>query len=588
MSYPVRSLGLLLIFLAAPVGAADKPSVKAKDTRKAALLRAGYTPVPITIDPVMMMAYVDGAVGPEKVRFRLYNGSSATMLEMAVAKRLNLELGEKVGGESLSGSHSGRVVELPGLTIGNYDTRKDCDGFRGLACDLSGSSTKPTGMIGSDVLDNWGAVIDYGSRTLYLRSPLVNAWPRLEGAWTVTRWQEDGADRKLDPKAPPIFTFANKRLKLTDRGKTRDYDIQILSAEGLDQVFFFEPKREGKPEAIPLGGSSTPQAGGLLKIEGGRMTACLALDIAKAKQPPMELAAPKGSGLVLLELKRTTPGPKKLADPFRELMVKSGYTAVPMMQKDPDAMRVVEARIGEHTLRLQVDTGSNATAFDSSGLDKWGARRLGRLGSQGLGGGMGMIETVSLRGMKIGGYDTRRAWEVVYGAGVDLTGMNIGLAADKLPAIHGLLGNLELLDSSAVIDFHTNTLYLRPVKETLWPQLEGKWVGTAWESEGQKGAYKPGDAAIEFKDGRLKFATSAGSAEWGFHLEDLGNRYRVGLFATDVDPMADKFTYSSAGLLRVSGDKLTLVMQRNSRNEPKAFASPVGSGTLLVEYQRAR
>ena len=170
-------------------------------------------------------------------------------------------------------------------------------------------------------------------------------------------------------------------------------------------------------------------------------------------------------------------------------------------------------------------------------------------------------EDVSLRGLTLGGYDTRRAWGVVYGLGFDLAGVNKFLVEQKRRPIQGLLGNLDLLNGSAVIDFGTNTLYLRPVRETFGPQLEGKWVGVRFEFDGKKGRYAPGDAAVEFKGGRVRFTTRDGTKEWGFHLRDEADRYRVGLFDPKADELADGFGYSSDGLLKLAGGTLTLVME---------------------------
>ena len=43
------------------------------------------------------------------------------------------------------------------------------------------------------------------------------------------------------------------------------------------------------------------------------------------------------------------------------------------------------ARVGRHDLRLMVDTGATVSAFDTAGLDKWGAKRLGEVEVDGLG-----------------------------------------------------------------------------------------------------------------------------------------------------------------------------------------------------------
>ena len=115
------------------------------------------------------------------------------------------------------------------------------------------------------------------------------------------------------------------------------------------------------------------------------MTACLALDNDKPKEIPTAFAAPKGSGYVLLELKRTAPDAQKPpADPLRDLLLKDGYTAV-RLDREPDGWRMAAARVGRHDLRLVVDTGATVSAFDTAGLDKWGAERLGEVEVDGLG-----------------------------------------------------------------------------------------------------------------------------------------------------------------------------------------------------------
>ena len=63
---------LLSFFLALPVGAEDKPPAQPanpSDARRAALVRAGYTHVPLTPDPRQLSFFVDGAIGPEKMKF---------------------------------------------------------------------------------------------------------------------------------------------------------------------------------------------------------------------------------------------------------------------------------------------------------------------------------------------------------------------------------------------------------------------------------------------------------------------------------------------------------------------------------------
>ena len=114
MASPIRLLVVLLtFFLAPPAGAEDKPSAKPADTRRAALVQAGYTHVPLALDPRCWFLYVDGAVGPEKVKFFLDSGSQVTELDLKLAKRLKLELGEEVASVGLGGGLVSRLTDVP-------------------------------------------------------------------------------------------------------------------------------------------------------------------------------------------------------------------------------------------------------------------------------------------------------------------------------------------------------------------------------------------------------------------------------------------------------------------------------------------
>ena len=258
------------------------------------------------------------------------------------------------------------------------------------------------------------------------------------------------------------------------------------------------------------------------------------------------------------------------------------------LDREPDGNRFVLARIGNDHLRLMLRTGQTASAFDTAGLDKWGAVRLGKMQVDGLGNNA-TAEMLRLPGLRIGEYDTRQTWAVLNGHELNMAGLNVLLARQKRKPIQGVLGNFDLLNGSAVIDYGTNTLYLRPIKKAVEPQLEGKWVGAAWEFDGNKGKYAPGDAAVEFKNGRLRFVTKDGAADSEFHVRDMGDRYMLGLFDPKTDVLADGFMYSSTGAIRLADGKMTLVMEKGQlRMAPIGFAAPKGSGLLLVEYVRAK
>lgn len=586
MTLPLRFLlvALATVALGPPVPAEDKPAAKPDDPRRAALEKAGYTAVPLTYDPKNLGFFVAGTIEGEKVKFQLDSGARTTAIDLKVAKAAKLELGAETNTQGIGGVAAARPTAFLKMTVGPADIGKDWAWLDGEVVDLSHWHGSPQAVLGLEVLGTRGAVIDYPNRTLYLRPPLASAWPRYSGKWEVTSWQEDGAARKLDPKAPPTLTFADRRLKISDGGTTRELDMFLWPNYECDSVLFYRHGRE-KPEP--------PAAGGLISFKDGTMTACMILNPVKREEGfpiPTEFAAPKGSGRVLLELKRTAEGDEKPVDPLRELLTKQGYTAVPM-ESMPGGGRLVSGRTGKHDLRLIVDTGCSFSSFDSAGLKKWGGKVDGRVDVAGFG-GKAKGESALLNSLRVGEYDTLRSWGGVECIAADLSDLNAFFRQHKLKPIDGFLGNLTLHNGSAVIDLHTNTLYLRPLKDTLWPKLEGKWTGVAQEQDGVRGKCPDGvTVTLEFRDGRYIYTALGQSQEWGFHVQEYGPHYRVGLFDPKADGPTAATGYDSGFIFKVADDKLTMVRiidPTKAKEEPTAFAAPKGSGLVLMEFERAK
>ena len=98
---------------------------------------------------------------------------------------------------------------------------------------------------------------------------------------------------------------------------------------------------------------------------------------------------------------------------------------------------------------------ASGSAFDATGLNTWGAVRQGWLDADAMVRKV-KVEEISLRGLTLGGYDTRRAWAVVNGVGFDLAGVNKALVEHKRRPLQGMLGNLDLLNGSVAISALTS------------------------------------------------------------------------------------------------------------------------------------
>lgn len=577
---PVRRRAFAMVVLLATTisgPAADKPDAKPNDPRREALLKAGYTAVPVVWSEGRPLVQVE--VKGEKGKFLLDTGGHQPLLSMDLAKELKLDLGEGVQSVGPGGRSSGRVVQLDGLTIGGFDTRKHMNSFTAVATDLSDKGVGLSGVFCVNSLRAFAAVLDLPNSTLYLRPPLKTFWPKVAGKWLVTGWREDEKPRQLDAKSPPTLEFADDRLKITDGGNTREFAMHTIADDDVEQVFLFDPKQEGKPELEYT-------AAGLIKTAGGKMTACLALDLGKAKDLPAEFAAPKGSGFVLLELKDAAAERTPPEDPLRKLMGADEYTAVPL-ERGAQGERAVTARVGKEEFRLYVETAATITAVDTDKVKKGGGKVVGNIPL-----GKGKADVYRLPGMTVGKYDLRAGWAELDVMAADYAAMNEVLAENKLPTVYGAFGQTELRNGSAVLDLHADTLYLRPLMKSLGPKLEGKWVGVSSERDGKTTAHTAHDRpTLEFKDGRLVLAAGDTKLEKAFHAQDEGDGYRLGLFDPKRKPADADFGYDARGILRLTGGKLFLVVSTDPKKvnvEPPAFAAPKGSGMVLIQFERAK
>jgi hypothetical protein len=278
----------------------------AEDAVRTALLKKGYTAVPlIPGDDTESRYRVKCQCGSETVVFLIDTGSSVSVLDPGIAKTLKLESAGRTEYRTLTGKADAEQVMLRGMQIGEFDTRKMISSLTVVSFDLSGG-TQPAerqkrpqfqGILGQQALSVCTAVIDYSTHTLYLRHPLRALWPLIEGKWSATGGEESGQRYPVDLKSPPLLHFMDDQMLLTLGEKKHQWGLHPVPDGKHYRLALFDPKSELKDEL-------TYSAGGLLRVTDDKIKVCLILDPAKAKAFPTEFAAPKGSGLLLLEFDR--------------------------------------------------------------------------------------------------------------------------------------------------------------------------------------------------------------------------------------------------------------------------------------------
>lgn len=589
-------IAMVVTLPAAPRGQ-EKPAAAVSPTAdpvRVVLKQKGYVAVPLTQEQETEGCFtVACKSGSETWRMTLDTGASHSSLNQGLVKRLGLKLEGEVTTVDIGGVQKRAQVFLRGLSIGDFDARAMVHAFPFEASDsvalnaLQDARKLPRvdGLLGHQSLDFSGAVIDYPTRTLYLRTPLDGIWPEVEGKWVATTGQEDGRERSIDPKAAPRLEFKDRRFHLTDGGKRHSYGLHVKPREdGSYKLGFFDPSQELDKEL-------DFRAVGLLKVAGDKLTVCLCLDFAKAKGYPDDFQAPAGSGHLLLEFRREKPRADRPADPLRTVLEKQGYVAVPLVPEEVGHFTVA-CKSGAETFWSVVDSGAEVLTLDLGLSAKLGLTPTKRLTAVGTSGSRDAFE-VSLRGISVGSFDTRATVKSFPAASVDLSAMNAVLARHrKHRLIGGVLGHHFLRHYAAVIDYPGRTLYLRSPLDGLWPAVEGKWVAVRGQEDGRERTIDPkAPPRLEFKDNGFHLTDGPNQYVFGMHVQPGADRYTLALFDPEKE-FATELPYRAAGLLKVSGDKLTVCLALDSAKAqgkmPDDFKAPADSGHVLLEFRREK
>ena len=578
-------LAVLSLMLVPLVWAEDKPADKKPvDPRRALLEKAGYIAVPMTNDTEGLGFLVPAEIDKRKLALDLDTGA-ATSLDLAVAKEMKLQLGPARPHYGLAGDGVAYLAEVPNFKLGNYELFDDLQQLPFEVFDRKSKKSSSSGIFGRNMMEPWGMVIDYPTGNLYLRSPIKAAMPKLAGVWKEKRRTENGVERKADEKNSLTWEFADERLKVTINGTTTVHRIMLAPDGDAYSSCFFDEKD------IKKSGEVTAKFAGVFKTAGNKLTACLRLDFGKVKEIPQVFKADKDSGLSLIEFEHSDPefSKKKSIDPLREALLKDNYIAVPMEQ-DANTQRVVSARLGKEQVRLIVDTGCTAITLDKKLAAKLGAKEQSTLDLRTLT-GVAQGKQIELKSMTVGKYDTRSSWNMMQGVSIDLTGMNAKLKEIKVAPVDGLLGHLDLLNGSAIIDFHTDTLYLKAAHERLQPLLSGIWVGMTAELDGMKGPLDSRRESVQFKGDRMYITRNGITIEYRYHVQDMGDYLRFGAFPPKADPLAEGFEYTEHWCFRLDGDTMQFLVIADPtkyKEGPVTFAAPKNSGLYLANFKRAK
>jgi len=153
-------------------------------------------------------------------------------------------------------------------------------------------------------------------------------------------------------------------------------------------------------------------------------------------------------------------GPSRdVAATIRSILNAQGYT--PIQLNVVKSHLRIPATVNGFACNLIVDTGAYVTAIDRYTASK---AKIGGIRTQAIARGLGdssrEVSVATFPTFRLGPYEIKNASAVVVGLNTELLGAGTGLEAG------GLVGAEYLSMNSAVFDFNSNTLYLKPKPKT--------------------------------------------------------------------------------------------------------------------------
>jgi hypothetical protein len=250
-------------------------------------------------------------VGKEKLTLFVDTGSSVTLLTTAAAKRLKLKTEKSEQPRELFATP--RKVEeavLKNVGLGNWEIPR----YGVMVADLDGLATKAEldvvdGVLGSDLLTFFSAVLDTEKPAMYIIPPAARLWPKLRGEWVGSEVQTDGRVVKDDGPEEARLSFGEKEGELTIR-LARKWDVTTtLHIIKSGQRFLFQVQADAMQKHPPL--FST----GMLEVVDDTLRICYPLepkgDASDFQRLPKAFEGKKGSGHVLFTFTRVKADPPK-------------------------------------------------------------------------------------------------------------------------------------------------------------------------------------------------------------------------------------------------------------------------------------
>ena len=183
---------LLLVVTNRSVGQENHSTKELATTKQ--LAARGYTSIPISINSDTLKISLNLTFGNHKFRCFLDTGTANTVFSKELAAKLDLKCEKPKSGSIISvvGTKQVELTTVKGLKLENFEMEEYTvlvSDIKDLLADNDTSISNAGGLIGSDFLIYYSAIIDYDKSMLYLIEPIKRLWPALSARWNCMEMQ---------------------------------------------------------------------------------------------------------------------------------------------------------------------------------------------------------------------------------------------------------------------------------------------------------------------------------------------------------------------------------------------------------------
>ncbi len=446
------------------------------------LKRLGYEQIPIHGKKGRF--YVDATVNDTKRSLLLDSGSAETLLDWLTATDLKLEIANEFNDVAPLGGHVRRAsthinrLEISATVVTGSEQIGVTDLSRVNADSKREGFPHLDGLLGSDQLARFSAVIDFENHHLYLLPPDKHR-RMFEGDWQCEAVESNGVSELVKVTSKSSLAIRANNLVLCTDGKIVKYDFTLHVGNSPIGI---------ELKSASANGQNTIRRG-ITKFDADHLVLCLAP--LGSPDPPKTFSTAKTNCKTWVFKRSRSPVNKAQhpasttpSDSIEQCLESLGYISTQMPLRADGYFGVAWTVNRCRTCVLVVDTACSNIIFDDRLAQKLNLKVYQLPPANTLGGSVQFSSSKDKVTLETGKFRTRNVKVGIF----DFANFNRRLGQLGSRPIDGLVGSNALELHGAIMNCAIGKLFLWPIEKRYANHLHGEWRCVYVEEGGTRGS----------------------------------------------------------------------------------------------------